>query len=1392
MNRLTTIFARSFATVLSLALVNISIPMGGMTHLAPDPNAPKPAPAPVKPKPKASRVLTAKESKTLQGRLGKNPYLAGQNKWDVVYQGINLMSGNFSASGTDLTFEGGYGVPVNVTRSYSANNMDEGPLGEGWTLSVDIRNTAGGLLKSSGAPVRSVPVSFKERPAVVNGGDPRIPDANEPVEAVIATDAGGLEETIQKDADGILTTPSWDKNRNISEYETVTVGTALYQILKRNIVTTPEGTVYVYEKKGEYTNGGMVPWDDDEATPTPANVLKIVSVTDRHGNVTSYTYGTSNVTFTKSNGTTSEKPLESIEMPNGHEIEFIWGNGTNAPTNRIRTASDGVRTVTYGYTNSLLTSVQTPGGKTTSYGYGSTATAIDPIEAGSASNLLVSVTDPRGLVTEIGYYVDVAPILPYSITKSAVRAYKVIRPNGTATFVRYHGSAHVADSWFYVNDSSGALVPYASYVDVKGMGVNDVIHYGSIVGYAYQNAPTFAVTMNGNEAVTGAWTNNSTNFQKFYDVNSQNLLDEVSITGLAGGDLSSQRRFATHSIYGKAIWSTTTYNFMGNPLEKTVYEKNSTSLENVANWTNVRTATIGYAYWGREKYYQQKAVKDQAGRASFTDYFDWNADQGKKGQTYRVFDEKRANFSDKNDSQWRYLIAPTSSTAYSAEFDYDAKGRPTDIWKIQKTTTSPWTYVQTKTTYGSDGAPTWGAATQVVEDYGSGKINRTTNTLAYDSIGRAVEVQDASGKVFETNYDLDGVVQSVYRTDSSLNQMIVGYSYGTTGLLNGMVTQVVDGLSGVTQDFTYETIGGGKGQVGSVTETNGADSYSTSYSYNAAGERETAVYVTPNGTTSYKYSDYVQVGNAASPSRVFQTLNKTVSGTSTSEEFHYRYDSSGRLLEAAFAQTPQSGGGAPTSAPYYTNSYPADTRARAYYTYDPAGRVTNVEHYWDQWNGSSYGTPTKIVGNHCDYELSGSNRGLKTANEFYVKHSSTNDWVLQRTENYSYDADLDYLTSADYNDGLANENPSWSYDAAGNRNDASVVDNLNRATTIGGVSRTYDILGNTLTKGSDITYTWDALNRMTMFSLHSATVEYQYRADGMRVKKSAAAGPTMYYYDGQMPVENAEIGISSTVVTRNTLGARGIDRIERVGSSTTVGYPLYDGHGNMVATLAKSGSGFSVNDQRSYDAWGVIRSGNTTGEPKGRFVASLGHVADDESGLTYMRLRYYDGSSGRFLNQDPERKADHWYLYACNNPVNLVDFDGAETEKLWDILTRINAKIGRGLTIAGTACMWAAEMLALRCYTAAQLQGVIVMAKAAVVLTFLGSLCADIPFGPAGAILAEKFLGGMTKTLAAVEAAAANASVGSKTAAGKAVLAAFAYQMTVASFVMGTFVYALE
>ncbi len=173
----------------------------------------------------------------------------------------------------------------------------------------------------------------------------------------------------------------------------------------------------------------------------------------------------------------------------------------------------------------------------------------------------------------------------------------------------------------------------------------------------------------------------------------------------------------------------------------------------------------------------------------------------------------------------------------------------------------------------------------------------------------------------------------------------------------------------------------------------------------------------------------------------------------------------------------------------------------------------------------------------------------------------------------------------------------------------------------------------------------------------------------MRVKKYHTSGDYMLYaYDGQMPIEEFTYhGIwpySYLKVIRYGFGARGIDRIERVDSSSnvTTGYPIYDAHGNMVASLFKSSTAgtYSIGDQRSYDAWGGIMSGNTSGEPRGTYCANLGHVQDDETGLVYMRARYYEPGAGRFVSEDGRGQGRNWFAYALNDPITRCDFNGHE------------------------------------------------------------------------------------------------------------------------------------
>ena len=124
----------------------------------------------------------------------------------------------------------------------------------------------------------------------------------------------------------------------------------------------------------------------------------------------------------------------------------------------------------------------------------------------------------------------------------------------------------------------------------------------------------------------------------------------------------------------------------------------------------------------------------------------------------------------------------------------------------------------------------------------------------------------------------------------------------------------------------------------------------------------------------------------------------------------------------------------------------------------------------------------------------------------------------------------------------------------------------------------------------------------------------------------------------------------------------------------------HDIHGNMVATVAKgsSGTSWTIQDERSYDVWGSVRSGNATGGPRGRYCANLGHVQDDESGLVYMRARYYEPGSGRFISEDPAMDGANWYIYCRSNPVKYADFSGKSplddaAKKILDSIIEIGA-----------------------------------------------------------------------------------------------------------------------
>jgi RHS repeat-associated protein len=1213
---------RPAAVVMTTLMVNATVPAWALVPKA-DPHAPKVLKVEAKKAP-ASRKLKASEMRKMKGKLLGNPYTSGSAKFDLTYKGVNMRTGDYSLSANDLSYEGGYGIPVSVARSYSANCIDEGPFGVGWTLSADMRTTAGGMLKSGSAPVRSVPVNIKMRHD--EESDPNL--ETDPVKAVVVTDSEGTETTIQVDVDGILTTPPWEKNEYDAAFEVIWVGDAHYEILISNKTKTPDGTVYEYEKKGTYTSGVM-PWNELTSItidPEPSNVLKVVSATDRNGNETTFTYSGSSVTFQKSNGVTSETPLTRVDMPNGRFIEFDWDG------NRIIEATDNERSVIYGYNGSdQLTSVTSPGGRITRYGYGYAKDGADS-NVGDDS-LLTSITDPRGLVTTIKYALD---NYTYTNTENRVIAYMVTTPdgrdahfscvnrNGMYPSDHVSGGAAIADPGWVFEFATGTVTPTLKEFSWK-FDVED-----------------------GNYITTERSATTKSFLYKTYDGDSLNLIHERSLYGTGYG------------ITGNYLVKETekSYNFMGNPLKEVVTELDASN-------DPTKSYETDYAYWGEEKYFQQKAIRVKLGtsayRYSFTDYFDTSAAVGKKGQLKRIYDDKNCDYivdtgisapshAVTGGYAWKYQLRPDDANDYASEFDYDTQGRLTDAWKLHKIVSGTRSYVQTRSTYGSTGSPVYGDATSVTEDYGTSKINRTTETLEFDVAGRPIHTRDPMGREFETVYDGDGNVLSLTRTDCTPAQAIATYSYGTTDgeVENGQVIVATDEVSEVVQSVEYAQSGAAIAKPISTVEVDGIHSYEVTFGYNAEGCREAITVDSPDGITKWRYFDWITVGAGSSTARVFSKMNRQEyvgsSWIDSEEQFDYLFSGSGALLTATFAMTPQNG-----EDDY--SSYTADSRARAVYGYDVGGRVTSIEYFWDTLDGSTYDSERVWAADSSyDHPLS-----IRDSAGFFEPNNTGTAWQLQRRETYEYENATGYLTDVDYNFG-ALQGVSWDYDAAGNRiSDSSnsgswSYDNLNRIVSSPMGGYTHDLLGERLTgPGQDFEWTLNG-----KISNHNDDI-YSYRPDGQTTKIELESGDTKrYYYCGNFPIATSLASTSGTTFKRFAVGLRSVDAIY---DSNGALYPIYDVGGNQKALLSRSGvSSYSVAAWKAFDAWGNLIDGvhdDTAG-----FGASAGYGYSSDHTLIQMPGRWYEPETGRFLSEDPHGDGKNWYVYGHNAPVTGSDPSG--------------------------------------------------------------------------------------------------------------------------------------
>jgi len=113
-------------------------------------------------------------------------------------------------------------------------------------------------------------------------------------------------------------------------------------------------------------------------------------------------------------------------------------------------------------------------------------------------------------------------------------------------------------------------------------------------------------------------------------------------------------------------------------------------------------------------------------------------------------------------------------------------------------------------------------------------------------------------------------------------------------------------------------------------------------------------------------------------------------------------------------------------------------------------------------------------------------------------------------------------------------------------------------------------------------------------------------------------------------------------------------------------YYLYDGLGSVTFMVKPDGN---KRDHYRYDEFGKPAPGNSKLSQDGKNVLHntfgyTGEMWDQESELLYLRARYYEPETGRFLSRDTYEGilqnplSRHLYAYVGNNPVNYVDPSG--------------------------------------------------------------------------------------------------------------------------------------